>query len=255
MSTSTHSFRVVIADDEAEVGRRAGAAAAHAINDAIERRGKARVIFASAPSQSSMLATLVGSDVDWSKVEAFHMDEYIGIDPSDSRAFGQWLADRLPTDAMARFERIDPAADPAAEAARYDALLREEPIDVTLMGFGMNGHIAFNEPGADLAPEELAKHVELTKESREQQVIDGCFASFDETPSQAVSLTVTALMGAETVVSTVIGDHKAEAVANALEGPLTAECPASILRFHPDAVLVLDRAAAAKISATPMLVA
>lgn len=250
--TTTHHFRVVLAPSEAEAGRHAGEAAARAIDAAIESHGKARVILASAPSQSAMLATLAASDVDWSKVEAFHMDEYIGIDPTDARAFGQWLADRLPTDQMARFERIDPAAEPAEEAKRYDALLREEPIDVTLMGFGMNGHIAFNEPGADLNPAEYAQPVELTRESREQQVIDECFASIDECPTHAVSLTVSALLSAGTVISTVVGDHKAQAVADALEGPLTNACPASILRFHPNAILALDAAASAKLTATPM---
>lgn len=244
MSTNVQSFRVVIADDAVEAGREAGAAAAVAISDAIRVRGKARVVFASAPSQSDMLQELLATEIDWRSVEAFHMDEYIGIDPEDPRAFATWLAERLPVENMAGFQRINSLGNPKDEAARYEALLRAEPIDVTLMGFGMNGHIAFNEPGSDLYDPAFVRTVELDLASRGQQVVDGLFAHVDDTPTHAISLTVPALLSATKVISTVVGTHKARAVQEALHGPISSECPASAIRRHPDVMLFLDPAAA-----------
>lgn len=248
MSISIQSFRVVMTDDAASAGREAGKAAAEAIRTAVARRGKARVVFASAPSQSDMLNALVEAGVPWGKVEAFHMDEYIGIDPADHRAFATWLAERLPVDEFASFARIDSLADPAAEVPRYEQLLRAEPLDVTLMGFGMNGHIAFNEPGSDLNDPAFVRTVELDLASREQQVIDGLFAHVDETPTHALSLTVPALLSARTVISTVIGEHKAKAVLRAIRGPISSDCPASAMRWHEDATLYLDADAAAELN-------
>lgn len=248
MNTVNRSLRVVISDDEREAGRAAGRAAAVAIAGAIARGRRARVIFASAPSQAEMLAELVRADVDWTCVDAFHMDEYIGIDPQDPRSFARWLQDRLPVDRMGSFTAIDSLADPREESRRYDAMLRERAIDLTLMGFGMNGHIAFNEPGTDLCDSAFVRPVTLTMESRQQQVVDGLFADVDETPTHAVSLTVPALMSAHHVVSTVIGEHKAQAVRRALEGQLTPQCPASVIRFHRDAQLHLDATAAGALS-------
>lgn len=247
MTSPLHSLRVFVSPNEAETGAAAGKAAATALRRAIEERGEARVILASAPSQGAMLAALVEHAPDWGRIHAFHMDEYVGIDPKDPRSFSRWLADRLPVDRLASFETIDPLATPAAESRRYEALLREKPIDVTLMGFGMNGHLAFNEPGTDMDDPLFVRPVELARASREQQVIDGLFRRIDDTPTHAVSLTVPALMSASTVISTVVNRHKAQAVVQALYGPYTPDCPASAIRFHPDAMLFLDAAAASEL--------
>ncbi|GAA4430728.1 glucosamine-6-phosphate deaminase [Georgenia halophila] len=227
-----------------EVGRHAADRVSRLVLEAISARGRARVIFASAPSQEPTIAAL-RSDVriDWSRVQAFHMDEYLGLPFDHPQAFGQWLQDRLPTDVTLR--RIDPTADPAAEASRYAQLLSAAPIDVTCLGIGVNGHIAFNEPDvADFDDPELVRTVELDEVSRTQQVDEGLFAAVADVPTRALTLTVPALVGARSMVATVLGSQKAAAVSCALTGPVTARCPASVLRTHGAASIHLDEGAA-----------
>lgn len=236
---------VTVSGTPGEAGASAARAAAEAIRSAIASSGRARVIFASAPSQETMLRLLADDTrIDWSCVHGLHMDEYIGIDPADPRSFGTWLADRLPVDRFASFTRIDPSGDPEAEATRYEAQVRAEPVDLTCLGFGVNGHIAFNEPGADFDDPRFVRTVELTSESRQQQVADGLFGDIDAVPGQAITLTVPALLSAGTVVATVLGPRKAAAVSAALTGPITAACPASAVRRHASYTVHLDRAAA-----------
>lgn len=233
-----------------EAGRLAGAAAADAIEEAIARRGRARVIFASAPSQESMLHHLgERRDIDWSRVESFHMDEYLGLPMEHPRAFGQWLHDRLPSAALPGLHRIDSAAAPDAEIARYSAVVRAAPIDLTCLGVGMNGHVAFNEPGRVRFDDvDVARVVELDLLSRRQQVEEGLFATIADVPSRALSLTFTALAGAARLVCTVLGEHKAAAVADALEGPVTEDCPASGLQRIDGVQWFLDEESASRLS-------
>lgn len=240
---------VVIEPTADQAGRRAAAAAADLIVAAQERQGTARVIFASAPSQEATLAHLRTDDrIDWSSVRSFHMDDYLGLAPDHPQAFGQWLSDRLPASARAGLERIDATADPDAEIARYSALLAEAPIDVTCLGIGVNGHIAFNEPGdTRFDDDRLVRRIRLDDVSRKQQVDDDLFDTVDDVPEYALTLTVPALIGAAAMVATVIGPQKADAVRDALRGPLTTECPASVLRTHANASLFLDSGAAAKL--------
>lgn len=240
---------VVIEPTEDAAGRRAAAAAADLIVAAQQRRGSARVIFASAPSQEAMLAHLGADDrIDWAAVKSFHMDDYLGLAPDHPQGFGQWLFERLPEAGRAGLERIDATADPDAEIARYSALLAEAPIDVTCLGIGVNGHIAFNEPGdTDFDDVRLVRRIRLDDVSRQQQVDEGLFPTFDDVPAYALTLTVPALTGAAAMVATVIGPQKADAVRAAVQGPLTTDCPASVLRRHPRASLYLDAGAASKL--------
>ncbi|WP_152362315.1 6-phosphogluconolactonase [Microlunatus speluncae] len=240
---------VVIEPTEDGAGRQAAAAAADLIVAAQQRQGSARVIFASAPSQQAMLAHLRTDErIDWAAVRSFHMDDYLGLAPDHPQAFGQWLSDRLPEAGRAGLERIDATADPEAEVARYSALLAAAPIDVTCLGIGVNGHIAFNEPGdTDFEDERLVRRIRLDDVSRKQQVDDDLFETFDDVPEYALTLTVPALTGAAAMVATVIGPQKADAVRAALQGPLTTDCPASVLRNHPLASLYLDAGAASKL--------
>jgi len=232
-------------------GADAARTAADAIVEALGARGRARVIFASAPSQEQMLAALAADTrIDWSLVTSFHMDEYLGLAPDRPQAFGRWLEDRLPAAARANFVRIDTTADPAAEAARYAALLSEGPIDVTCLGLGVNGHVAFNEPDvARFDDPELLRVIELDVRSRHQQVREGLFGTLVDVPTRALTLTVPALMSAAVMVATVLGEHKARAVADALAGPVSPACPASVLRTHPRASMHLDAAAASLVPA------
>ncbi|GAB3812284.1 glucosamine-6-phosphate deaminase [Tessaracoccus terricola] len=231
-------------------GAHAGAAAAAAIASAVESRGRARVVFASAPSQEEMLATLTADPrVDWSRVDSFHLDEYLGLPASHPRAFGQWLADRLPAEARPGLQRIDAGADPEAEIQRYTTLLGAAPLDVTCLGVGMNGHVAFNEPGdVEFDDPTAMRLVQLELASRLQQVEEGLFATVDEVPTQALSLTFSALTRAKHLVCTVVGDHKAEAVAAALEGPVTTTCPASGLQQLGNVHWFLDDVAASRLT-------
>lgn len=229
----------------------AGEAAARAVADSVRRtvdgRGAARVAFAAAPSQEGMLSALARQpDIPWERVTAFHLDEYVGLPPGHEARFGEFLRRRildvLPLGAV---HLLDPGGDPAAECARYAALLAEAPLDVVCLGIGENGHLAFNEPPvADFDDPHAVKAVELDEASRRQQVSDGCFATLDEVPRTAVTLTLPTVLGARSLHCVVPGANKRGAVTAALRGPVTTACPASGLRRHPDATLYLDAAAA-----------
>lgn len=251
MRMQVDALRVEIFADRAAMGAQAGADAAAAIRAAIEKKGRANVMFAAAPSQNETLAALCAAEgIDWTRVHAFHMDEYIGLDGAHPAGFGNFLKraifDRLP---FAAVELIDcRTADPEAEARRYAALLREYPLDVCLCGIGENGHLAFNDPPvADFADPLLVKVVRLDERCRLQQVHDGCFARIEEVPRCALSATVPALFAAETIVCTVPAATKADAVYDMLRGEIATSCPASILRRHPNAALYLDPASAGKL--------
>jgi glucosamine-6-phosphate deaminase len=228
----------------------AGEAAARHVAGVIERavstRGKARVIFASAPSQLAMLTSLVQQPaIPWQHVEAYHMDEYIDIAADAPPSFGHWISQQLaPTD-VGRLELIRPGDDPNAEARRYGALVTAEPVDVTCMGIGVNGHIAFNEPNRCAFDDpEAARVVELTEASRIQQVDDECFETIDDVPRAAVTLTVPTLVRAQRIVMTTSGAHKAHAVKAMLTAPAGPGCPATALRAHQGARVFIDAAAA-----------
>jgi glucosamine-6-phosphate deaminase len=245
---ATGGVSVAVGADRTAMGRAAACDAAEAILEAVNVRGRARVVFASAPSQRDTLSALVArDDLDWSRVEAFHMDEYVGVSATAPQAFGQWLRDHLFAHVNGgRLHAIDPAARPEAEAERYGALVLSERLDLVCLGIGENGHLAFNEPHqAQLDDDRAARVVELDLKSRRQQVSDGQFGHLDLVPTTAITLTIPTLLSARTIVGTVPGTSKAVAVAAALEGPIGTECPASFLRTHDTVYLHLDPAAAA----------
>ena len=231
-----------------EMGMLAGTDAAAEIRERLARHSAARVILASAPSQTELLDALTGADVDWSRVTLFHMDEYAGLDADHPASFRHYQREHV-------LDRIRPAAfhgiageagDATAECARYAALLAQAPIDVVCLGIGENGHIAFNDPPvADFADPLAVKIVELDEACRGQQVNDGCFPSFDAVPRRALTLTIPALMRGGALFCAVPGPRKAQAVQATLRGPIVSACPASILRTHERATLYLDRDSAA----------
>ncbi|MGP9538626.1 6-phosphogluconolactonase [Brachybacterium sp. AOP43-C2-M15] len=248
MSPIAHATRprVVVSAAAQEAGSAAGRAAADALAGILSSAERARVVFASAPSQEQMLRTL-GEDprLDWTRVDSFHMDDYLGLDPAHPAAFGTWLADRLPAEARPGLDRIRADADPAEEAARYGAALAAAPIDLVCLGIGVNGHIAFNEPGdTDFGTSDPVRLVALTEASRRQQVDEGLFPEIEAVPTTALTLTVPALISARTLVCTVLGEAKAAAVAATLAGPVRSEVPATAMLEHPDVVIHLDEAAA-----------
>ena len=243
-------LRVVLSETRAELGRRAGRDAAKAIAEAIEKKGEARVVFAAAPSQNETLETLCAAkNVDWTKVVALHMDEYIGLPAGSPARFSQYLREhcfgKLPFKAVYYLDPEDRGDSVDFLISRYTTILAQSPIDVVVMGIGENGHIAFNDPHvADFRDFMSVKLVDLDEKCRQQQVNDGCFPSLEETPTQAITLTVPTLANAARQICAVPGPLKAEAVRNALCGPVSPECPASILRTLPGATLYLAAASA-----------
>jgi len=245
---AVENLRVLVYADRAALGEAAAADCAAAIRRVLAERGLCRMVFAAAPSQNELLAGLAEAPgIDWTRVQAFHMDEYASLPALDERRFGEFLRrslfSRLP------FERVEYLApEPAprgaaaeAEAARYAALLAEAPIDVVCMGVGENGHIAFNDPcNADFADPLAVKEVELDRDCRLQQVHDGCFPALDDVPETALTLTVPTLLSGRELFCAVPGPAKAAAVRRMLTGNVSPECPATALRGHPACVLYLD---------------
>ena len=241
------SLEVRTHSDRAALGADAASLVAEALRTACATRGEARVVFACAPSQAEFLAALVRKPITWGKVVVFHMDEYVGLRAERAESFRYFLHRHLLAhiDEPRAVHFIQGEKDPLHECARYSKLLAEKPIDLVCLGIGENGHLAFNDPSvADFADAQLVKVVELDEACRGQQVNDGCFASIDEVPSHALTLTVPALVGARQVSCVAPGERKARAVREALLGPIGPECPASILRRHAHAVLHLDPASA-----------
>ena len=241
---------VKIFETREEMGVDAANHAAEIINKAIAENGVANVVFAAAPSQNDLLENLLKQDIDWSKVRAFHQDEYIGIDDKEPAGFGNFL-NRAIFDKVNFKEKhylLCEADKAEAKCEEYSKLLTDYPIDLILLGIGENGHLAFNDPAvADFNDPKMIKVVELDDVCRQQQVNDGCFATLNDVPKQAMSLTMSFIMSVPHAVCVVPTIRKAEAVYNALYGPVTTACPASILRNHNDAVLYLDKDSASKI--------
>ena len=177
------ALRVRVSDSREAMGRDAARAAGECIRALLRERDEINMIFAAAPSQNETLKYLAREEgIDWKRVNAFHMDEYVGLDPRAPQGFGNFLRERVFDKAQFRsVNYINPEAiNPAAEADRYEALLLAHPMDVCILGIGENGHVAFNDPGeADFNDARLVKPVHLDERCRQQQVNDGCFASLD----------------------------------------------------------------------------
>lgn len=236
------SSNVTIFSSRQELGKAAAADIASEIRRCLEKQERVRIIFAAAPSQSEMLEHLRLTDVDWRRVDAFHMDEYIGLPELAPQRFGTWLRghifDLVPFGSV---HLLDPTNAPIAAARRYTELLRIAPIDIVCCGIGSNGHLAFNDPPANFSDPETVKTVQLDLMCRQQQVEDGCFASVEEVPTHAITLTVPILFSAHAIFCSVPGAHKLQAVNATLNGPLTEHCPASILKTHSNCRFYLDR--------------
>lgn len=242
-------LQVVVEADRAAMGRAAADYAAERLRTLLAEQARVRVVFAAAASQAEMLDALaVLPGIDWGRVDAFHLDEYIGLPAGHPEHFGAWLErhiwSRVRPGTITRLDGANPDG-PEAEADRYGGLLAADGIDLGLVGVGENGHVAFNDPHvADFDDPLWVKPVEIDDTSRHQQVRDGAFARFDEVPSVALTITMTAIRACRVLSIVVPGPQKAAAVAAMLDGPITTACPASILREHPDARLFLDEAAA-----------
>jgi glucosamine-6-phosphate deaminase len=236
--------------DRTTLGREAAADVAAFLRDRLASKENVRVVFAAAPSQQETLEALAETpDLDWSRVTAFHMDDYLGLPEDAPQRFGTWLKrvifDKVPFGSV-HLMRTD--GDPDARSKEYAELLAEAPIDAICLGIGVNGHIAFNDPPvADLDDPLAVKVVELDDVCRQQQVDDGGFPTFDDVPERAITLTVPRLLDADRLFCMVPGAAKAPAVRRALHDDISTACPATALRTHPDCTLYLDAESASEL--------
>lgn len=221
------------------------------IKELLNEKEYVNMVFASAPSQNEFLSSLRNSkEIDWSRINAFHMDEYIGLPSDHEQTFANFLRkslfNQLPFNKVYYINGDTDA--PLEECKRYSELLTSNPIDIVCMGIGENNHIAFNDPHvADFNDPSLVKIVDLDNESRQQQVNDACFRTIEEVPTHALTLTIPALIGANYVYCIVPGKNKAKAISHTLNEEVSPQYPSTILRTHPNAILFIDKDSASSL--------
>jgi glucosamine-6-phosphate deaminase len=234
-------------DDKTGMAKAAADEAVRLIREAIAARGRARIVVATGSSQIEFLESLVTApDIAWGQVELFHLDEYIGLSREHPASFQHYIRERiLARVPIGRAWLLDGAADPEEECKRVGEAITAAPVDVAFAGIGENGHLAFNDPPADFETEEPFIVVELAERGRLQQVREGWFASIEEVPCTAISMSIGQILKARAILCLVSGARKAEAVKLCLDGDIGPMAPASALRLHENATVFLDREAAA----------
>jgi glucosamine-6-phosphate deaminase len=247
-----NKLKVRVYETRSEMGAEAAKDVAEKIKELLlSKEGNINIIFAAAPSQNEFLASLSSEkNIDWKRVNAFHMDEYIGLDKNAPQSFANFLKERI-------FDKVPfnevyyihgNESDSNFECDRYSKLLEKFPADIVCMGIGENTHIAFNDPHtANFNDPVLVKVVTLDLASRQQQVHDGCFARIEDVPTSAITLTVPALMKADGIFCIVPGKNKAAAVFHTLNSEVNENYPATILKEHANAILYLDKESATKL--------
>jgi glucosamine-6-phosphate deaminase len=235
-------------DTKQRLGQQAAATGANAIRQAIKEKGRANIIVATGASQFEMLSALVQEkDVDWSRVTAFHLDEYVGLPITHPASFRLYLWQRfvskLPLP-LAGFNYVNAETNPQAECDRLGAVLRNHPIDVAFIGIGENAHLAFNDPPADFNTENPYLVVNLDDACRRQQLGEGWFPTLNDVPKQAISMSIRHILKSKAIICTVPDQRKAKAVQGSVEGPVTPDVPSSILQQHKNVELFLDRESA-----------
>jgi glucosamine-6-phosphate deaminase len=243
---------VKVYKSSSQAGRAAGVQGAALLDEIISGQGYARIMVAASNSQFDVMASLVEDRrLKWNSIEVFHMDEYIGLPETHPASFRLWVKTHLVDlvhPAKVHYLRGD-AKDLVKECQNYGDLLRSAPIDVCFMGIGDNGHIAFNDPHVAHFDDPLTvKKVELDEKCRLQQVGEGHFTTLDSVPREALTVTIPALVGSKQIICCVPDVRKAEAVRDALEGPISTSCPASIIRTHHRATIFLDTNSASLLS-------
>src|SRR6185437_12269544 len=243
-------LKVNIFDTRSEMGFSAAKMVSEKIQKLLNDKEYVNIIFASAPSQNEFLAAMLEMKVDWNKINAFHMDEYIGLHKNSPQGFGNFLKDRL-------FDKVPlreahylngNADDPEEEFNRYAHLLEKYPTDIVCLGIGENTHLAFNDPHDALFNDlKIVKVVELDEKCRFQQINDGCFATIEEVPTHALTITIPALFKSTYAYAVVPGELKADAIYHTLNSEIEEKYPSTILRRHPNAVLFVDTNSAKKI--------
>jgi glucosamine-6-phosphate deaminase len=236
--------------DKSSLGKAAAAQAATAIRRAIRDHGQARVIAATATSQLEFLDALTSEpDIDWKRVEVFHLDEYIGLPVTHPGSFRKMLLEQLvQKTGIKKYHLLDGDADPSEVVRRVGKALTSAPIDIAFVGIGENGHLAFNDPPADFTTEEPYLIVNLDEACRRQQVGEAWFTDISQVPTQAISMSVRQILKAKEILAVVPDTRKAHAVKVCFEGEISPRAPASILRTHPNTTVYLDKNSAALLS-------
>ena len=239
----------LIIKETAEMGALAAAQAAKVVNEAIEKQGYARILLSTGASQFPFFTEFVKKDIDWSKVEMFHLDEYVGISEDHPASFKRYLLDRFVNVVKpGKVHLIEGQKAPEETIAELTALVNEKPIDLGMIGIGENGHIAFNDPPADFEDTRAYKGVTLDDRCLQQQIGEGWFKSVEETYKQAISMTCPQIMKCKTIISVVPYKVKDEAVYNTLTRELTPEVPATLLKEHADCTLYCDFDSASRLT-------
>lgn len=237
--------------DKSSLSRAAAEQAANAIRSALTKRGHARIVAATAASQIEFLDALTkASGIDWSKVEAFHLDEYIGLPVTHPGSFRKMLLEQLvQKTGIPKYHLLDgDARDPAEVARRVGKELASSPVDIAFLGIGENGHLAFNDPPADFEVEDPYIVVDLDEACRQQQVGEAWFANISQVPKQALSMSVQQVLKAKEILAVVPDERKARAIKACFAGEVGPMAPASILRTHPNATVYLDENSASMFS-------
>lgn len=234
-----------------EMGKGASSEIVECIKTLLSKKEEINMIFAAAPSQNETLAGLVNAEgIEWERVNAFHMDEYIGLEKNSPQTFGEFLKNSIFD--KVNFKSVNYISDCGSSedeiCKTYSKLLKEHPIDIVCLGIGENAHIAFNEPWvADFSDSEVIKKVKLDEVCRNQQVNDGCFKKIDDVPKYAITLTVPTLFNADYLFCSVPAKTKAEAVFNTVNSDVSEKVPATIMRKHKNAVMYCDKDSGARI--------
>ena len=238
--------------DRHALSHAAAAHAAQALRECIRDFGTARIVAATGASQIEFLEALrATADIDWSRVEMFHLDEYVGLPVTNPASFRRYLLDRLIDKVgMGRYHLLDGEADPDQVARAVGETLAERPVDVAFVGIGENGHLAFNDPPADFTTQRPYLIVTLDDACRRQQVGEGWFTSIEDVPTQAISMSVRQILQSKELIAVVPDARKAQAVKACVEGPVSPMAPASILQTHPNTALYLDSYSSALLTET-----
>lgn len=231
------ALTVQVYENRGQMGAAAAEDAAACIARLLTEKDEINMVFAAAPSQNDLLAALAAKALPWERINAFHMDEYVGLDKTHPQSFGTYLREHI--FGLVPFKSVSYIADYGED---YEALLEKNHIDIVCMGIGENGHIAFNDPGvADFNDPKRIKKAKLDDVCRMQQVHDGCFPDFDSVPEYALTLTVPQMVSAEYLFCVVPVATKKQAVYRTVTEDITENCPATVMRRHPNAVMYCDK--------------
>src|SRR5665647_88329 len=243
------NMEIVISENKLVLGKIAAQKGAELIRNAILNNGKANIIVATGASQFEMLNELVKEDVDWSKVTAFHLDEYIGISEMHPASFRKYLKERFADIVSPKmFHYVNGDTDPYEECIRLGKLISKHQIDVAFVGIGENSHLAFNDPPADFETEEAYIVVTLNDACRHQQLGEGWFPTVNDVPEKAISMSIKQIMKSKAIICCVPDLRKADAVKKTVEGMISPAIPASIMRQHEAVWLYLDKDSASLLS-------